>query len=218
MSARGNRCHVSPWRYLLLLNAVTISSRWTSVLRQKIDTSAFTPGSKTSTPNSLFHSPTRAAPRTWAHATASRSLPTPPPGATSNHFKPSASKMMNLHADAASRNAVCAGLPPTRLNLLIPTTRRMNASRWRREGWQQDFKNNTNIQYRCYTYCKPSYICTSTRCMRNCCLYSTRHFSACKASSKLLHSQNLTHEGRFTLLSTLRTAANGGHQHTSTHG
>ena len=43
-----------------------------------------------------FHSPTRAAPRTSAHATAPRCLPCPALAVASNHLNPSEFTMMNL--------------------------------------------------------------------------------------------------------------------------
>ena len=43
-----------------------------------------------------FHSPTRAAPRTSAHATAPRWLPCPPLAVASNHLNPSEFTMTNL--------------------------------------------------------------------------------------------------------------------------
>ena len=50
-----------------------------------------------------FHSPTRAAPRTSAHATAPRCLPCPPLAVASNHLNPSEFTMMNLWKAAVTR-------------------------------------------------------------------------------------------------------------------
>ncbi len=93
------------------------TSRSAALLHHKTVTSFSTPGCCISTPNSLpasvstrharrathaaahpFQSPTRAAPRTSAHAMAPRAAPWPPLRATSNHLNPSAPTLKNLRA------------------------------------------------------------------------------------------------------------------------